>query len=148
MAIYWNSGLPMLSKAIGRKGGDLFQTARLLKKELLQLTLLGVTEAEGAGPQITSDVDARRSSAAACWHGRTSGAGRFTQPGRQVTTTVRSRPMKIVKTMAPIKKSTATAAIKLYDKTKNPAAHCFVSVTRSALQEVIASQELKGLGNI
>jgi len=60
----------MLSKAIGRKGGDLFQTARLLKEELLQLTLLGVTEAEGAGPQITSDVDARRSSAAACWHGR------------------------------------------------------------------------------
>ena len=136
----------MLSKAIGRKGGDLFQTARLLKGELLQLALLGVTE--GAGPQITSDVDARRSSAAACWHGRTSDAGRFTQPGRQVTTTVRSRPMKIVKTMAPIKKSTATAAIKLYDKTKNPAAHCFVSVTRSALQEVIASQELKGLGNI
>jgi hypothetical protein len=39
----------MLSKAIGRKGGDLFQTARLLKEELLQLTLLGVTEAEGAG---------------------------------------------------------------------------------------------------
>ena len=50
----------MLSKSIGRKGGDLFQTARLLKKELLQLTLLGVTEAEGTGPQITSDVDARR----------------------------------------------------------------------------------------
>jgi len=97
----------MLSKAIGRKGGDLFQTARLLKEELLQLTLLGVTEAEGAGPQITSDVDARRSSAAACWHARTSDAGRFTQPVRQVTTTVRSRPMKIVKTIRPCQQAAA-----------------------------------------